>query len=127
MFSKIRRHSLTRIDVAQLHEQEVPPSLRARRRADGEKARLTSGAITALYINDTYALPREPYEQGIRHFGAVRGGVRITDHSVNFDSDQCAAMVAAICWTQSAGLSPAVLAEAWFDWLVHLAVTPASR
>jgi hypothetical protein len=27
----------------------------------------------------------------------------------------------------SAGLSPAALAEAWFDWLVHLAATPASR
>lgn len=44
------------------------------------------------WVNDTYALPRELYEQGIRHYGAVRGGVRITDHSVNFDSDQCAAM-----------------------------------
>ena len=81
--------------LAPLHQPHNLLGVRAARRAFPEAAQVACFDTTFHrahpWVNDTYALPRELYEQGIRHYGAVRGGVRITDHSVNFDSDQCAA------------------------------------
>jgi acetate kinase len=80
--------------LAPLHQPHNLLGVRAARRASPEAAQVAcfDNHRAHPWVNDTYALPRELYEQGIRHYGAVRGGVRITDHSVNFDSDQCAAM-----------------------------------
>ena len=84
------------LPLAPLHQLHNLLGMRAARRAFPEAAQVACFDTTFHrahpWVNDTYALPRELYEQGILHYGAVRGGVRITDHSVNFDSNQCAAI-----------------------------------